>query len=262
MLESTFVERELPAGTVTFLFTDIEGSTLLVRQLGESYGDVLNEHRRILREHLGGAGGLEIDTQGDAFFFSFVRARDAVRGAVAAQRALNRNDWRTEADVRIRMGLHTGEPALGAEGYHGIDVVRAARICSTGRGGQILMSETTRALIGNDLPDGVDIVDMGRQPLKDLDDERLFQLSLKEAPDQLPVLKPAGVPSRSQADLLGEEFNQRIGRFVEQQLERSFAAARQPEPRPVPKQSPAASIMAVIFGGTIALVLVVKFAFF
>jgi class 3 adenylate cyclase len=257
------VERELPAGTVTFLFTDIEGSTQLVRQLGDSYGDVLNEHRRILREHLGGAGGREIDTQGDAFFFSFVRARDAVRGAVAAQRALNRHDWQTEADVRVRMGLHTGEPAVGAEGYHGIDVVRAARICSAGRGGQILMSETTRALIGNDVPDSVDIVDMGPQPLKDLDDERLFQLSLSEAPDHLPVLKSSRTPSRSQADVLGEEFNQRIGRFVEQQLERSFAAARQPEPRPVPKQqSSAASIMAVIFGGAIALVLVVKFAFF
>src|SRR5918994_7428491 len=91
-----------PAGTVTFLFTDIEGSTQLVRRLGDSYGDVLDEHRRILRAELGGAGGREIDTQGDAFFFSFARARDAVRGAVAAQRALGRHEWptgRTSASV-------------------------------------------------------------------------------------------------------------------------------------------------------------------
>jgi class 3 adenylate cyclase len=145
------VETQLPAGTVTFVFTDIEGSTQLVRDLGEAYGDVLDDHRRILREELGGAGGLEIDTQGDAFFFSFTRAREAVNGAVAAQRALVRHEWLHGANVRVRMGLHTGEPAVGAEGYHGLDVVRAARICSAGHGGQILLSETTRALIGKDV---------------------------------------------------------------------------------------------------------------
>jgi class 3 adenylate cyclase len=256
------VESQLPAGTVTFLFTDIEGSTQLIRQLGDSYGDVLDEHRRILREQLNGASGQEIDTQGEAFFFSFTRAREAVRGAVAAQRALSRHEWRTEADVRVRMGLHTGEPAVGAEGYHGIDVVRAARICSAGGGGQILLSETTRTLIGNDVPDGAEIVDLGSHDLKDLGDERLFQLALADAPDRLPVLKPTQTPNRSQADLLGEEFSQRIQRFVDQQLERTFSATSEPQPRRNAQQVPIPSIIAATFGGLALLVLVIKFAFF
>jgi class 3 adenylate cyclase len=255
------VESQLPAGTVTFVFTDIEGSTQLIRDLGDAYGDVLDDHRRILREQLCGSGGLEIDTQGDAFFFSFTRAREAVNGAVAAQRALGRHEWSHGANVRVRMGLHTGEPAVGAEGYHGLDVVRAARICSAGHGGQILLSETTRALIGNDVPDGVEIADLGRQQLKGLGDERLFRLSLAEASDHQLELKPKRVPYRSHAEVLGEEFNDRIGRFVEQQLERSFAAVRQPPPPPARKQS-AAAILAVIFGGLIVLVLVLKLAFF
>jgi class 3 adenylate cyclase len=100
----------LPGGTVTFLFTDVEGSTRLLQQLGESYGDVVRDHRRLLREHLGDKGGTEVDTQGDAFFYSFPRARDAAAGAVDAQRALAEHDWPRGAQVRVRMGLHTGEP--------------------------------------------------------------------------------------------------------------------------------------------------------
>ena len=262
------MESQLPAGTVTFLFTDIEGSTQLVRDLGDGYGDVLDEHRRILREHLVGAGGREIDTQGDAFFFSFTRAREAVRGAVAAQRALAGHEWTHGADVRVRMGLHTGEPAVGAEGYHGIDVVRAARICAVGGGGQILISETTRALIGKDAPDGVHIVDVGEHELKGLEEERLFQVSLSER-DHLPAVKPKQTTHRSNAELLGEDFNQRIEGFVRQQLERSFAAARerQPTPPPVRKES-MVPILGVIFGVTggvtalvVVLLLVLRFAF-
>ena len=247
-------------GTVTFLFTDIEGSTRMLRELGDGYGEVLDEHRRILREHLTHAGGREIDTQGDAFFFSFTRARDAVGGAVAAQRALTQHDWRDGAAVRVRMGLHTGEPAVGDGGYHGLDVVRAARICSAGHGGQILMSETTKALIGNDVPDGVEIVDVGLQPLKDLDDERLFRLTLDEAPDRR-APKIDRRPHKSRADVLAEDFDRRIEGFVGRQLERSLANVPGAPP-PVPKQSSAATILAVIFGGAIALVLVVKLAFF
>src|SRR5215218_7513014 len=119
----------LPGGTVTFLFTDIEGSTRLLQQLGDAYGDVVRDHRMLLREHLGASGGTEVDTQGDAFFYSFTRAKDAVAGAVGAQRALAEHDW-PGGDVRVRMGLHTGEPTVGEEGYLGLDVVRAARICS------------------------------------------------------------------------------------------------------------------------------------
>jgi class 3 adenylate cyclase len=155
----------LPGGTVTFLFTDIEGSTRLLQQLGDQYGDVVRDHRQLLREHLGAKGGTEVDTQGDAFFYSFPRARDAVAGAVAAQRSLSAHDWPDGAEVRVRMGLHTGEPSVGDEGYLGLDVVRAARICSAGHGGQILLSETTRALLGNYLPGGVSVVDLGQQNL-------------------------------------------------------------------------------------------------
>jgi class 3 adenylate cyclase len=255
------VDNQLPAGTVTFLFTDIEGSTELVRRLGDAYGEVLADHRRLLRDHLGGAGGREIDTQGDAFFFSFPRARDAVGGAVAAQRALAQNRWRDAADVRVRMGLHTGEPALGSEGYHGLDVVRAARICSAGHGGQILMSEATRALIGNDLPDGIEVVDLGPQQLKGLQEERLFQLSIAGEPDRYPELRTSEPQRESHAEALGLEFGRRIERFVEQQLERSFSRTDVPSP-PRSQQSTTAQILAVVIGGVIALLLVIRYAFF
>jgi class 3 adenylate cyclase len=168
----------LPSGTVTFLFTDIEGSTALLRELGDRYADVLARERSILRETLTSAGGQEIDTQGDAFFFSFTRARDAVAGAVAAQRALAEEAWPDGVDVKVRMGLHTGEPSVGDEGYVGLDVVRAARICSAGHGGQILLSETTRALLGGDVPDGATLRELGTQTLKDVGEERLYQLAV------------------------------------------------------------------------------------
>ena len=256
------METQLPAGTVTFLFTDIEGSTELIRRLGDGYGQVLDDHRRLLREHLGNSGGREIDTQGDAFFFSFTRARDAVAGAVAAQRALQEHEWRDDSQVKVRMGLHTGEPAVGTEGYHGLDVVRAARICSAGHGGQILISETTRVLVGSQLPDGVQIVDLGTQRLKDVDSERIFQLSLEGEPDQFPVLKGRDPAWKSHADTLGEEFSHRIGRFVEEQIDRSIARAKQPPPQPVQPKSNAAQILAVVILGVIALLVVIRYVFF
>jgi class 3 adenylate cyclase len=255
------VSTELPAGTVTFLFTDIEGSTQLMRELGDGYGEVLDDHRRLLREHLANAGGREIDTQGDAFFFSFTRAREAVAGAVAAQRGLLAHEWRDGANVRVRMGLHTGEPSVGAEGYHGLDVVRAARICSAGHGGQILISETTRALIGNDVPEGIHIVDLGTQRLKDVPEERVFQLSLEGVRDRFPELKGREAAWRSHADALGEEFGQRIERFVERQLERSLSH-RPEQPQQVPSRSNVPQILAVIILGVIALILVIRYAFF
>jgi class 3 adenylate cyclase len=197
----------LPTGTVTFLFTDIEGSTRLLQELGDRYGEVVSDHRRIVREHFGASGGSEVDTQGDAFFYSFPRAKDAVAGAVAAQRALAEHDW-PGGEVRVRMGLHTGEPTVGEEGYLGLDVVRAARICSAGHGGQILLSETTRALLGNDLPDGVSVVDLGRQNLKDVQHERLFQLALDDQASAFPPLKTAGPPSDS--ELLAKEIQEHV----------------------------------------------------
>jgi class 3 adenylate cyclase len=206
----------LPGGTVTFLFTDIEGSTKLLQELGDAYGDVVRDHRRLLRETLGEKGGTEVDTQGDAFFYSFPRARDAVAGAVAAQRALADHEWPQGHEVRVRMGLHTGEPSVGDEGYHGLDVVRAARICSAGHGGQILLSETTRALLGNDVPEGVAIVDLGQQHLKDIQHERIYQLAL-DGDEQFPPLKTDTPKSAS------DELGDRIERHVLEMVDRSLS---------------------------------------
>jgi class 3 adenylate cyclase len=208
----------LPGGTVTFLFTDIEGSTRLLQQLGDAYGDVVRDHRKLLREHLGDKGGTEVDTQGDAFFYSFPRARDAVAGAVAAQRALAGHEWPDAAEVKVRMGLHTGEPSVGEEGYLGLDVVRAARICSAGHGGQILLSETTRALLGNDLPEGVSVVDLGQQNLKDVQHERIYQLAV-DGEQSFPPLKTDTPKSAS------DELGERIERHVEEMIARSFNPA-------------------------------------
>src|SRR5512133_741427 len=135
---------ELPTGTVTFLFTDIEGSTKLLHELGDGYADVLAEHRRILRDAFASHDGVEVDTQGDAFFVAFARAADAVAAAAAAREALG------GAPIHVRMGIHTGEPQRTDEGYVGIDVHRAARIAAAAHGGQIVLSETTRRLLEGD----------------------------------------------------------------------------------------------------------------
>jgi len=173
----------LPSGTVTFVFSDIEGSTALLKALGDRYGDVLTDHRTLMRECFAAGGGVEIDTQGDAFFFAFPRARDAVASAVEAQRRHAAHDWPEGRPVRVRMGLHTGEPAVGSEGYLGIDVVRAARLCTIGRGGQVVLSETTRALVGGSLPAGVSVHPLGERRLKDFDEpERVFELDIEGAP--------------------------------------------------------------------------------
>jgi class 3 adenylate cyclase len=207
---------------VTFLFTDIEGSTALLRELGERYAEVLGRERSILREALTAAGGQEIDTQGDAFFFSFTRAREAVAGAVVAQRALADEDWPEGVDVKVRMGLHTGEPSLGDEGYVGLDVVRAARICSAGHGGQILLSETTRALLGSDLPEGVTLHDLGMRALKDVGQEHVYQLVVDGREDFAPV-KNERTRGPSKADILGDDFDARIEAFVRRSITDSFA---------------------------------------
>jgi class 3 adenylate cyclase len=170
---------DLPAGTVTFVFTDIEDSTELLKRLGDDYGDVLTTHRRIVRDTFTARDGIEIDTQGDAFFFAFPRARDAVAAAVDAQRAHAAAAWPGDMEVRVRMGLHTGEPAVHEEGYVGLDVVRAARICTVGRGGQILLSETTRTLLGSGLPDGVSVFPLGQRHLRGIDEpERVFEVAI------------------------------------------------------------------------------------
>jgi predicted ATPase/class 3 adenylate cyclase len=156
----------LPTGTVTFLFTDIEGSTRRLRDLGDAYADASAEHRRVLRDAFARHGGVEVDAQGDSFFVAFARAIDAVAAAREGQHAL------APGPIRVRMGLHTGEPFVTDEGYVGIDVHRAARIAAAGHGGQVLASQSTRDLVRADR-----FRDLGEHRLKDLTaPERIYQL--------------------------------------------------------------------------------------
>lgn len=166
-----------PTGTVTFLFTDIEGSTQLLHELGAEYGDVLEDHRRLLREAFAAHAGHEVDTQGDAFFAAFHRARDAVRAAGHAQRALAAHTWPDGRKVRVRMGIHTCEAAATSEGYVGLGVHRGARICSAAHGGQVLVSHTSRDLLLEE-DAGLVLRDLGEHRLKDLTEaQRLYQLA-------------------------------------------------------------------------------------
>jgi class 3 adenylate cyclase len=216
----------LPSGTVTFVFSDVEGSTGLLKRLGDRYGELLAEHRRIVRETFAVHGGVEIDMQGDAFFFAFGRARDAVSAAVAAQQAHAEQPWPDGERVLVRMGLHTGEPALGDEGYLGLDVVRAARLSAAGHGGDVLLSETTRALLGSSLPDGVSVHSVGERRFKDLEEpERVYRLAIEgvDVPKDEPALaaEPAADWERRTEELtkrLGDKINESVLRSLERSL--------------------------------------------
>ena len=165
---------DLPSGTVTLLFTDIEGSTPLVHQLGDEYGAMLTAHRHVLRGAVREAGGFEVDCRADEFFAVFQRAQDAAMAAIAGQRGLAERSWPQGAVVRVRMGLHTGAPTADEGAYVGLDVHRAARICSAAHGGQILISGATRQLLPPDAP----VTDLGGYSLPGLpDSEQLFQLT-------------------------------------------------------------------------------------
>ena len=182
--------RDLPTGTVSLLFTDIEGSTRLLQQVGEYYTDLLEECRQLLRASFQQWNGNVVDTQGDAFFVAFARATDAVSAAVAAQHALASHLWPEGVVVRVRMGIHTGEPMLSAENYIGLDVHHAARIMSAGHGGQVLLSQTTRELVEHGLSDDVSLRDLGAHRLKDLQHpSHLFQLVIGGLPADFPPLK-------------------------------------------------------------------------
>jgi predicted ATPase/class 3 adenylate cyclase len=182
--------HNLPTGTVTLLFTDIEGSTRLLQQLGKDYANVLEQCRHLLRTAFQHWRGHEVDTQGDAFFVVFARASDGVSAAVDAQSALARHPWPQGTTVRVRMGLHTGEPSLVSEGYLGLDVHHAARIMSAGHGGQVLLSQTTHDLVEHDLPDRVRLQDLGEHRLKDLQrPSHLYQLVIADLPAHFPPLK-------------------------------------------------------------------------
>ncbi|HEV3463610.1 MAG TPA: adenylate/guanylate cyclase domain-containing protein, partial [Actinomycetota bacterium] len=168
---------DLPTGTVTFLFTDIEGSTGLLQALGDRYPAVLDEHAAIIRRAVAGGGGVEVSTHGDAFFVVFRSPAGAVRAAIAAQQGLAAHDWAPGPPVRVRMGLHTGEGVLGGDDYAGLDVHRAARIADAAHGGQVLVSDATRGLVQHSLPTGASLRDLGEHRLRGLEDpERLHQL--------------------------------------------------------------------------------------
>ena len=153
---------ELPAGTITMLFSDIEGSTTLLVGLGDHYGEALSAQRTLMRAAFVRRGGQEMGTEGDSFFVVFASAADAVHCCVAAQLALADHDWPGGVAVRVRMGLHSGEPARHEDGYMGMDVHRAARIAAAARGGQVVLSEATRQLVASRLPAGGSVKEIGR----------------------------------------------------------------------------------------------------
>jgi YVTN family beta-propeller protein len=230
---------ELPVGTVTFLFTDIEGSTRLLKQLRERYAEVLGEHQRILRETFAAHEGHEIDTQGDSFFVAFRRAKEAVAAAVEGQRRLAGHEWPDGAELRVRMGIHTGEPAAAGRRYVGLGVHRAARICAVGHGGQVLVSQVTRELLRDDpLPD-VSLSDLGEHQLKDLDEpERLYQLVAPGLEETFPPLKTSAATP----------FEGREGELAEAAVEQLAARWRRPARRTLILATFGAAVIGVVAG--------------
>jgi predicted ATPase/class 3 adenylate cyclase len=187
--------RPLPTGTVTFLFTDIEGSTRLLQRLGDGYRQIQDRHTDILRRAIATAGGYEVRTEGDAFFAAFDSAAGSVRAAVAAQRELDGQPWPDGVELRVRAGLHTGEGVLGGDDYLGLDVNRAARIAAVAHGGQVLLSGSTHALAEHDLPAGVRLRDVGQHRLKDLAyPEHLYELVIEDLPSDF--LPPRSLDAR------------------------------------------------------------------
>jgi predicted ATPase/class 3 adenylate cyclase len=193
---------KLPTGTVTFLFTDIEGSTKLLHQLGERYREVQSDHQRLMREAIGAHNGHEMRTEGDSFFVVFPSAADAVACSIAAQQALTAHPWSHGEPLRVRMGMHTGEGQLLGDDYLSIDVNRAARIGAAGHGEQVLLSSATRSLVERDLPDGVTIRSLGAHRLKDFPDpEPLHDLVIDGLSSEFPPLKSLEAPTNLPAEL-------------------------------------------------------------
>src|SRR5919201_4360087 len=194
---------ERSTATVTFLFSDVEGSTALLRSLRDRYTEVIGEHERLLRDAWAACGGRELDADGDSFFVAFHRPRQAADAAVAAQRALAEHSWPEGVALRVRIGIHTGEASLAGDQYVGLAVHRAARICYAGHGGQTLISETTRSLLEDEEKEfeGFDLHDLGPQLLKDFDRPvRIYQLTVHGLDREFPALRTAGHGAATLAD--------------------------------------------------------------
>ncbi len=212
----------LPTGTVTFLFTDVEGSTRLLGRLGsDRYAATLALHHRLLRAAFAAHGGVEITNQGDGFFAAFRSAGDGVAAAAAVQRNLAAQEWAEGEEVRVRIGVHTGEPLVSGEDYVGIDVHRAARISASAHGGQVVLSQTTADLLGERLPPGVSVRTLGERRLKDLTrPQRLYQLLIEGLPTEFPPLmtlelRRTNLPAQP-TPLVGREGELReIGRLLD-----------------------------------------------
>src|SRR6266508_5445110 len=186
---------DLLTGTVTFLFTDIEGSTQLLKRLGKRYGEALAEHREILRAAVHEHGGEEVDRQGDSFLFVFPRADEATAAAIDGQRALAAHDWPAGSHLVVRMGIHTAEPTVSQDGYYGLGVHRAARIMSAAHGGQVLVSLATSSVLEDAELQGATLHDLGEHWLKDLDrPERIYQLSMAGLKSAFPPPRAAKRP--------------------------------------------------------------------
>lgn len=212
--------QRLPIGTITFLFSDIEGSTRLLQKLGKDFPAVLEQHSRLLRESFTAHNGVVVSTEGDSFFVGFSSAIDGVSAAIDAQRALNGHTWEEGVVVQVRMGLHTGEGILGGDNYVGLDVHRGARIAAIAYGGQILISDSTRALIQSDLPDSATLTDLGDHRLKDLArPERLFQVSVEGLRSEFPAIRslgnrPNNLPSQLTSFVGREKELARLGELL------------------------------------------------
>jgi len=220
--------NELPDGTVTLLFSDIEGSTALLKRLEDGWPDVLDRQRRLLRGAVESNGGAVVDCQGDAMFAAFRSAGAGVAAAIAAQSALASEGWPDGTSVRVRMALHTGEPHRTADGYTGIDVVRTARLCAAGHGGQVLMTEPARLL------SGADTIDLGAAHLPDMDEsEHVHQLVAPGLERSFPPLRRTtatpletldeGDGLDDRIERASKQLEQRIQESVAKSLERSFS---------------------------------------
>ena len=208
---------ETSTATVTFLFSDVEGSTALLRRLRDGYSAVMGDHEQLMRAAWAECAGLELDADGDSFFVAFRRPREAVDAAVAAQRALAAHDWPEDVELRVRIGIHTGEASLVGDQYVGLAVHRAARICDAGHGGQILLSETTRSLLEDEDEEfeHFKVRDLGPQVLKDFDRPvRIYQLAVTGLEGEFPALRTAGQGATTLADRQDELATTEEARLV------------------------------------------------